>query len=61
MSMNGGKEMSQKSIAVEFQDGRGLNEGSGVGDGEQVGRNDIQEVALIELGDRLRVENDGED
>lgn len=59
--MNGGKETSQKSITVEIQDGRGWNESSGVGDGEKIGRNDIQEVTLVELGDKQSLENDEED
>lgn len=58
MSINGSKKMSQESIAFEIQDDRGLNEVSGIGDGKKMGRNDVQEAALIELGDRLKVEND---
>lgn len=58
MSINGSKKMSQESIAFEIQDDRSLNEVSGIGDGKKMGRNDVQEAALIELGDRLKVEND---
>lgn len=49
MSMNGGKESSQESIVVEIQDGRGLNKCSGTEDEKRIGRDDIQEIALVEL------------